>query len=159
MTDGSAGGVTDGSAGAVRPIRLEHLPVSHLVATRRHLDDLLQEFRLMVSGLESGILDVEVPRRLVALAEALDQRYASERLISRQVVDAAVERGDETVTLELLLPVDAAGSIEQYRDLLEQAVEYCRRGALLTLELPREMAQFRRQVFDDLLRQLRPDPS
>jgi hypothetical protein len=30
---------------------------------------------------------------------------------------------------------------------------------IFTLELPREMAEFRRQVFDDLLRQLRPDPS
>jgi hypothetical protein len=151
--------VTDGNGAAVRPVRLEHLSVSHLVATRRHLDDLLQEFRLIGSGMETGILDVEVPRRLVALAEALNQRYESERLINRQMVDAAIERGDETVTLELLVPVDAAGLIEEYRDLLEQADEYCRRGALLTLELPREMAEFRRQVFDDLLRQLRPDPS
>ncbi len=147
--------MSEGSVNGLRRIRLEELPVSSLLQIRRHLDDLLHEFRVIGSGMASGVLDVEVPRRLATLIEAVNERFASERLMSRQLVDEAAERGDDSVTLELVLPVEAAPAIEQYRDLLEEADEYCRKGQLLTLELPPELVAFRRRVFDDLLRQLR----
>lgn len=139
----------------LRSIRLENLPVGHLLQLDRHLSDLLHELQLIGSGMASGILDVEVPRRLANLIEELNERFASERLISRQVIEEADARGDETVTLELVLPVEAAPAVEQYRELLEQVDEYCRSGALLTLALPPELVAVRRRVFDEVLSQLR----
>ena len=148
------GGQAD-PAQEMRTVRLENLPVAALVAVRRHADNLLHELRLIASGLATGTLDAEVPRRLARLIAELNDRLASPRLISRLVVDDAAARGEETVTLALRLPGDAAFVIEQYGALLDEADEYCRRGQLLTLCLPAELVEFRRKLLDDIGRQLR----
>ena len=142
-------------AAQLRTVRLEDLPVSSLIAVRRHLDDLLHEFHIIGSGMTTGALDVEVPRRLAALIDELNERFASQRLVSRRVVDEAAERGQETVTIEVALPTEAADAVARYAALLDEADQFCKSGALLTLALPPEMLEFRRQVFDEVLRQLR----
>lgn len=145
--------VTD-HPGGVRSVRLENLPVASLLALRRHLDDLLHEFKVIASGMATGVLDVEVPRRLADLIEEINEQYSSQRLFSRRVVDDAAQRGDETVTLELSLPVEAAGAVARYDELLDEADDYCRRGQLLTLAPPPELVDLRRRILQDLLDQL-----
>ena len=147
--------MSESAADGVHRVRLEDLPVGPLLQLRRHTDDLLHEFRVIASGMSTGALDAEVPRRLATLVETLNERYASQRLIGRQVVDEAAARGDETVTIELMLPVEAAPAVEEYARLLEEADEYCRAGQLLTLAPPRELVELRRRILDELVGHLR----
>jgi hypothetical protein len=146
--------MTEGAA-VLRTVRLEDLPVAALLELRRHVDDLLHELRVVGSGMATGAVDTEVPRRLAALIEELNERFASQRLIGRRLLDEAAERGDETVSLELMLPVEAAGAVERYMQLLDEADEYCRTGELLTLALPPALVELRRQVLDEIINQLR----
>lgn len=150
--------MNEGGQRGVRMVRLENVPVGSLVAIDRHVDDLLHEFRIIGSGMASGVLDADVPRRLASLIEEFCERFASERLTSRQLLDEAAARGDETVTIELPLPADAAPALQQYGDLLDQADEYCRKGALLTLAPPPELVELRRRLFDEVVRQLGGEP-
>lgn len=145
----------DNGSGELRAVRLQDLPVSSLLAVRRQLDDLLHEFRIIGSGMTTGTLDTSVPRRLAGLIEEMNERFSSERLVTRRVVDEAAERGDETVTIEVMLPTAAAGAVEHYIQLLDEADDYCRSGELLTLALPPHLMEFRRRVLEDVLRQLR----
>ena len=142
----------------LRAVRLDNLPLRELLASQRHFDDLVKELKLIAAGMASHTLEDEVPRRLVTVIEAVLDRYANARVVSRATIDQAVASGQQAVTMTVDLPTAAADDVEQLVQLMEEAEAYCRDGRLLTLPPSPEVSAFRRRLVDDLVRQLRNGP-
>jgi hypothetical protein len=134
------------------------LPVQPLVAAKAHMEDLLREVQLVLLGNAQRPLAaprwstlVEIARRLDAAAEEFAE---GRRQVRRHALEAAT-RGQELVTLRLLLPADAAGAAARYSEAVQQAEELGAAGQLLvTAEHITQYADIRRRYLDAVIEQL-----
>jgi hypothetical protein len=134
-------------------VRLLNVPVRLLLAGREHHDSLMREFRLLALSQADGAY---VPARLAELTQVLGVRYAAARDRPDADVDAALERGDDTVDLSYELPADpalTAGLVELDR-LMTAADEFCRDRQLLAPERSPAMVEFARWYLDEFISQL-----
>lgn len=112
-------------------VRLEGLPVALLLAAREHHDGLLRELRLLSMEADAGA--DHAPARLVELVDALVVEHAAARSRRDQAIDAALERGEETVDLAEHVPADIADVVATLSGLLEECDRFCEQGQLMTL--------------------------
>jgi hypothetical protein len=134
-------------------VQLLNVPVRILAAGREHHDSLMREFRLLALGEIEG---AHVPARLAELTHTLGVRYASAANRPDAAVDAALDRGDDTVDLTYELPADpalTAGLLELDR-LMTAADEFCRDQQLLAVERSPAMIEFTRFYLDGFVSQL-----
>lgn len=120
-------------------VELRELPVTVFSRAEEHSDGLMREFAL-IAATESGSA---VPRRLLDLADRLEQQYGSYTAGYEREVEAARERGDEFVTVRLQVPAQARAAALEMADMLAEADEFCRNGELLSLVPPPEVLRFR----------------
>ena len=139
--------MTDAVSELVR-IKLEGIPLELLARAQERSDELGREF--------SHIADADhesAPARLVVLSQHLRGRYGGYFQPVEDEIEAAFERGDETVDVTFEVPSDVAGAASRLWVLLDEADEYCRSGDLLTLATPAEIVQFRRWYLSQFIDQ------
>jgi len=121
-------------------VRLLGVPVRVLAAAREHHDNVLREFRLLaLSGSAAG---TAAPARLVELTQVLGVQYAGARARPDAAVDAALDRGDDTVDLVYEVPAEAADAARVLDALMAEADELCRAEALLTVHRSQAITDF-----------------
>lgn len=137
-----------------RRLRLADLSVPMFWRMQQHQDEMLREFSLLTIGQQRPSAPA-VPARLLALVEGLRARYAGERGLLFETMRAAAERREETATVEVDVPTEAADHVAATLAAYEEADAYCRAGDhLLTLATPDDVAAYRRWVAEEIVRQL-----
>lgn len=133
-------------------VRLENVPARLYVEHIDHFDGLANELRVVGSGETTGF--APVASSVATLVHDVLARY--EGIKNDTYLDArdAIELGQETVTLEMELPVEAAGHLADLLAALERADELCRAGDLLTLPASPAVTELRRWAVAELARQL-----
>lgn len=121
-----------------------------------HHDELFREFALVVARPGEG--GHEVPARLLALIERLNERFSSFTASPDAELQAAIERGDDSIDLTYRVPKATREAVIELADLLAAADEYCRNGALLTIAPPPEAVRFRDWYLDEFLAQIDGSP-
>lgn len=132
------------------------MPLEVMQRSSEHTDELLREFALI-----RGEGTEHVPARLLALIEELRGRFGSFSEGPRQAMQAALERGDETIDLRYEVPPTVGAAARQLNQLLDEADEFCRSGDLLTLATQPEGVAFRHWYLEEFQRQIdgqRPRP-
>ena len=142
------------AADGTRVIRLDAVPVALVLRSQDHLDELVRELQIIAIGVATATTDEPSPGRLASLVSEALERLDTMRAMTREQVRAAAEAGSETVALEITIPEGAAADIHQLVDLLDEADRLCEEGALLTLASPPEVRAFRREMAEQLVRQL-----
>ena len=158
MWDDSADYPSAERSGALVDVVVPDLPVRPLVAAKAHMEDLLREVQLVLLGHDrhsSPIPDrpvlVDIGRRLV---EAADGFAEGRRQVRLHALEAAA-RGEDTVTLHLHLPREAAAAAVRYGEAVREAENLGAAGGLLvTAEHIAEHAEIRRRYLDAILEQL-----
>ena len=125
------------------------MPLEVMQRSSEHTDELLREFALI-----RGEGSDHVPARLLALIEELRGRFGSFSEGPRQAMQAALDRGDETIDLHYQVPPTVAAAARQLAELLDEADEFCRSGDLLTLATQPEGLAFRRWYLEEFQRQI-----
>ncbi len=122
-------------------VRLIDLSLSAFRQASAHHDELFREFALMRSGDPSE--GPNVPTRLLALLDDLDQRFGSFSIGPSSEIEAAQARGDESVDVTYRVPRETREAAIRLADLLARADEFCRQGNLLTVAPPPDAVAFR----------------
>ncbi len=136
-------------------VRILQLPIAVHVRAAAHMDDLQREFELI----RRSNNEADVPRRLQALIEELEDRFGGVGEQPNEQLRAAEEHGDETVDLTYLVPAEIAEACDRLLDLLDEADEFCRAGRhLLTLATPPESLAYRRWFLGEFTRQAHGEP-
>jgi len=131
------------------------LPVAVHGRAAAHQDALQREFDLLRAGSD----DHDVPARLLALVDELEERYGGLNDRPNAELAAALERGDEAIDLTLDVPPDTVESLVRLGDLLDEADTYCREGvALMTLTTPLESLLYRRWLIGQFAGQIAGGP-
>ncbi|HUR22648.1 MAG TPA: hypothetical protein VMZ73_02130 [Acidimicrobiales bacterium] len=125
------------------------MPLDVMQRSSEHSDELLREFALI-----RGESSDHVPARLLTLIEELRGRFGSFSEGPRQAMQAALERGDQTIDLHYQVPPAVATAVRQLGDLLDEADEFCRSGDLLTLATAPEGLAFRHWYLEEFERQV-----
>lgn len=133
-------------------VALVDFPVSRYLQMQQQHDAMLREFTLIAIRPNAAS---NVPRRLVGLAQEMQERYGEPGLPFRRGVEAAAGRGDIVTTLELSIPLSTLRYVEDFLLLFEEGDDYCRTGHLLTPPSPPEVVEFRRWFVGELIRQVR----
>ena len=134
-------------------IALVDFPVAQFLQMQDQHDAMLREFALI--ALSADEMEASTPRRLVSLANEMQDRFGSADKPFREGVAAAAERGDVVTTLEMSIPYSVLRWAEDFLLLFEEGDEYCRKGHLLTPPSPPEVVSFRRWWVGELIRQIR----
>jgi anti-sigma regulatory factor (Ser/Thr protein kinase) len=143
-----------GLTGGVRRVRVGQVPTALLNGAKTHLDDLVRDLTLVnEAAIASGSADEELLELAVRLRHLAADLVGFRNQIRRQAVDA-VQRGVETLTLELDLPVSMRGRLIDYRQALDEAEEHCAAGRLLVCPVSPEQTRFRRWKLDRIVEQL-----
>lgn len=135
-------------------IRLGDVPTDLLLAAKNHVDGLMREFTLAMSGARSGSSS-PLPGRLADLLRTVTTRFAEPREAIRRLALAAAASGAPRTTLDLELSATSAEAGDAYLTALEEIESYARAARLLTLQSPPQHVAFRRWYVRSLVDQLR----
>jgi hypothetical protein len=117
-----------------------------------HHDELFREFALILARPpEPGH---EVPVRLLSLVERLNERFSSFTASPEAELQAAIERGDESIDLTYHVPRAVREAATELSELLAAADDYCRRGDLLTIAPSDEAVLFRNWYLEEFVGQI-----
>jgi hypothetical protein len=141
----------------MRSVVLLDFPVELVQRAREHGEALLREFAMIVHGASDH--DTQVPKRLLELAAESDQRNAGLNPHAEEVLDAARERGDDYVDLELEVPVSFKQETLEAVPILLEVEQYCRRGELLTLVPDDDLRLFWQWYLGEFIRQIDGEPA
>ncbi len=133
-------------------VTLVNLPVEQFWRSQQHHDALLREFALVAVAVESD--HEAVPARLLALVRQLTARFGRLSAEPEARLRDAMEQGVATVDLRFQVPPAAKDAAVDLGRLLDEADEYCRQGALLTLATPPDVLAFRRRYLEEFVRQI-----
>jgi hypothetical protein len=133
-------------------VRIVGMPVDVYRETAEHGDELMREFALIR---ERDPEDSRaVPRRLLALVDALTTRFTVFTAAQEAQLREALERGEPTIDLAYRVPPDIKQGVLELRAMLDEADAFCREGHdLLTLATPARAVAFRNWFLDQFVRQ------
>jgi hypothetical protein len=133
-------------------VMLIDLPVEDFRRSQQHHDALLREFALVDAGVATNT--DTVPRRVLDLVRQLRQRFGSFSAEPETRLREAIQRNDTSIDIHFRVPVAARHAAIELGRLLEEADEYCRQGALLTLAAPPDVRAFRNRYLEEFVRQI-----
>lgn len=142
------------STAETAPVRtgvLRDYPLRLWAEQEEYTQDLLREFDLLLIGEQSGLLREAAPGRLVALAELIQRRFGRLLHSINQERQAAYDRGLDRIDSRIP-PVEGAPELlEQVRQVLTAADDFCRQGELLLLPRPPHLVALWDWVRSELL--------
>ena len=133
-------------------VRLLSLSLSDLHESEAHHDELFREFALVAGSDPEG--GYEVPVRLLALIEELRSDFAGFAAGPQAEMAAATARGETEVDVTFLVPPQVGEAAVRLAQLLTEADDYCRNGALLTLASPPPTVAFRNWYLGEFVAQI-----
>ena len=137
-------------------VHLLQLPVPLAGRSRQWFEELMREFSLISASAADEDDHPHVPRRLMAMVDALTARFAAVQDEPRERLEAAIDRGQLVIEDHVLqLPVEAAPATRALGEMLDEADRYCRQGRhLLTLATPDDLLAYRRWYLGQIADQL-----
>ena len=138
---------------------LRNFPLKVWHRQQEYTHDLLREFQLLTSGgsaRQPAALDV--PAKLLAVADEFLTKYGSYSTRIAEDREAALRRGEVTMDSAVPLPAETPALVASVRALLVEVDDYCRRGDLLTLAAPPDVAALREWTLSEMLRQFAGQP-
>lgn len=133
-------------------VRLAGCPVELSLRQDQHLDELIRELTLMrvdKGNPESAAL----ARRLEAILRA----PAHARLAGRLQAQAAFERGERFVDVEMAMPREFSHEVRLLDHAVREADVLCDERRLLTLASPPEIREFRAWMTEQIVTQIEQD--
>ena len=126
---------------------------------QEYTHDLLREFQLLTSGGSARQPDaLDVPTKLLTVADDFVTKYGAYSTRIAEDREAALRRGEVTMDSSVPLPAETPALVESVRALLVEVDDYCRRGDLLTLAAPSDIAALREWTLSEMLRQFAGEP-
>jgi hypothetical protein len=119
---------------------------------QEHGESLVREFALIVHGAQDA--DTAVPQRLLDLAAESERRYSGMNPEAEARAEAAFERGDEFIDLEVTVPRSFKQDTIDAVPVLLEVEEYCRTGQLLSLVTPPDLRLFWEWYLLEFVRQI-----
>lgn len=133
-----------------RQVHLVGVPVRLLVESVRQLTDLQREMQVMGLG-HTAPLEL---RDLVRSSQDIEAHIGHLRETGLDVAEAALNRGEEYVDVDMTVPDDAGKYFDRMATLLSRAASRLARRYLLTLPASREVVAYRLWWRDEVLSQL-----
>jgi anti-anti-sigma factor len=131
--------------------RVVGLPVPVHARASQHMDALIRELEIIRRTDPEGDA---TPHRVHALSEELRAQFGGLADAQDAQLQAAIERGDESIDLEYQLPTAVAEACQRLGDLLDEVDDYCREGEhLLTMVTPPEALKYRRWFLSEFIHQ------
>jgi hypothetical protein len=140
----------------VHEVKLLRVPVRVMVASRQHHDELMREFSLLALSLEEQ--ETNLPKRFRDLIDTLGRRYGVQTQRPDQLVDEALERGDEVIDLTYHVPSNVVEAADRLEQLMSEADAYCREEQMLTLARSPLQVRFAKWYLDEFRRQVAGAP-
>ena len=137
-------------------VRLVDMSLPAYSHSTEHHDELLREFALIQS--REPTEGHNVPRRLLAVIDTLNNEYAGMTALPQADLQAALERGDPSIDLVYHMPPAVGPACAQLLALLREADDYCRHGDLLTLAPPPDAVAFREWLLLEFVNQVEGKP-
>jgi hypothetical protein len=137
-------------------VRLLGLALRDFAHSAAHHDELFREFALVLSCEPAP--SHELPNRLLAVIQELTNRFGGFTAAPQGELQAALERGDESIDLTFHVPVEAKDAALRLEELLAAADEYCRDGELLTVAPPAGAVRFRDWYLHEFVAQIDGEP-
>ena len=135
-------------------VRLVGVPLELRQRFSDHGDGLLRELALITIGATRPDQHADVPARLLALADELAQVFLPMTADPTRALQAAIDRGEHSVDLDLVLPVAIVDFLRRLDVALDAADELCREShLLLTVPADDELVAYRRWVVTEFERQ------
>ena len=139
-------------------VQILELPLPVWERSQEHVDGLLREFALLVSG-QSGTPSSTVPHQLLELVEELQADYEGMTTAQEESIVAAAEAGESSIDLVYHVPDQVAEACTRLDAALDEADRYCREGEyLLSLATPPEALAFRRWFLTQFVDQIAGQP-
>jgi hypothetical protein len=137
-------------------VHLLQLPVPLAGRSRQWFEELLREFSLIAASAADDDDHPPVPRRLMAMVDALTARFAAAQDEPRERLEDAIDRGLLVIEDHVLqLPAEAAPATRALGAMLDEADRYCQQGRhLLTLATPDELLAYRHWYLGQIADQL-----
>jgi hypothetical protein len=132
-------------------VAIRGFPLEVYLASQQHSEALLREFAFIVKG---GGDQSELPKRLLDVVDAVQERLAGLNTHVERILEEAVARGDAEVEFEIVVPRRLARGVDDFAALLDEVDDYCRAGELLTLATPPRVRAFREWYLGEFTRQL-----
>ena len=118
---------------------LRDYPLRLWAEQREHMDALMREFQLLLSGQESGVADA--PRALLELADLFTTRFGALIDAINDERQTALDRGLDRIDSHVPMPEGTPELLERVRLVLAAVDEFCRSGDMLVLpRSPRALA-------------------
>ncbi|HET9442404.1 MAG TPA: hypothetical protein VFO65_03715 [Acidimicrobiales bacterium] len=130
---------------------LPDVPVRLFLESQDHQHDLIRELQLIHLGQRFDVGTDDVSRELAELIAGILSRYREVRTATRDQALAALDRGDERVTLSVPVREGMAEALQRWLELLEQADRLCREGELLQLAARPEIRGLRHWYVERLV--------
>jgi hypothetical protein len=137
--------------GELATVAIRGFPIAVHLASVQHGEALVREFEIIVRG---GGDQSDLPKRLLDIVQAVQARAGGLNAHAERAIDDAIARGDAEAQFDIVVPADVARGAPEFEALLDEVDDYCRDGALLTLETPPEVRAFRRWYLGEFTRQL-----
>lgn len=139
-------------------VRLDGVPVRLFLESQDHQHDLVRELKLIQLGERFDAEAAEVSHRLAALISDILTRYERVRSVTREQALAALDRGDDTVALDVPVFPGMAEALHRWLALLDEADVLCSRGELLLPATSEEIRTLRRWYAERLVAELERRP-
>lgn len=137
-------------------VQLRNVPIDLYARARQHTDELQREFALISLG--EGAPANSIPRRLLALIDELDSRFATFAEPTNADLDGAARRGESAVDVAFSVPEAAGPAAVTLDRLFDETDEFCRTGHFLTLSAQDDVIAFRKWFLGEFVRQIAGEP-
>lgn len=126
-------------------VHLLEVPVPLWSKAQEQTDGLLREFALAADLDDDAARERDLPSRLTALIDQLNQQFGGVSTRQEQQLFAAAAAGQRVIPdLTYQVPAGAAAASQVLGDLLDEADSFCREGShLLTLAADDDVVAFR----------------
>lgn len=119
-----------------------------------HQHDLIREFQLIGFDERSDQATAVISKELAALISDILTRYSRVRSTTRDQALAALDRGEESTTLDVPVVPGMVEALDEWLRLLGVADELCREGSLLVLASRPEIRRLREWYAAEISRHL-----
>ena len=132
------------------PIRLLRIPVDIHQEATEHSAEVMREF----AHLADGVGTPNVPARLLALDQMMQERFQNFTEASANELQDAVDRQVTEVDVTFVVPQDVGAAADEVAAMWEEVDRYCEEGKyLLALRTPSRVVAYREWFLGEFSRQ------